>query len=133
LTVTGRGPDGVVTERHAVPDRFSLATHPLALDGWSSWYVDPAKKGPQPGVLFVVVNETRPDLIVRVERQDETFQVIGREQVTVPAGTFTADRIVMGEHEVWVSGPDRLLVRYVWKKIDREYLLAKVAIDPPPQ
>ncbi len=55
----------------------------------------------------------------------------GDEQVTVPAGTFAATHITMDGHsDIWFHGPDHLLIRYIWRDIDRDYVLKSLSRGP---
>ena len=40
--------NGLVETRIELPDEFSLIPHPIASNGWFSWYYDHAKRGEQP-------------------------------------------------------------------------------------
>jgi len=121
------GPIGLVEHRQNAPDNFSLIVHPLAMDGWHSWHLDPAEREEQTGCVYNIngaADWVRP-MSGAVEEQ--TFVHHGTETITVPAGTFETEHITMaGSSQVWVTGPDRLLVRYVWEQFDLIYNLASL-------
>jgi hypothetical protein len=63
--------------------------------------------------------------------QPQSFVYKGEEEVTVPAGTFATQHVVMDGHsDIWFTGPDRMLVRYVWTAIDRDYVLKRLQTGP---
>ena len=119
------GPIGLVEHRQFAPDNFSLIVHPLAMDGWHSWHLDPDIRTEQSGYVYNIngsADWVRP-MLGAVEEQ--SFVHHGKETLTVPAGTFETEHITMaGSSQVWVTGPDRLLVRYVWEQFDLVYNLA---------
>ncbi len=120
------GPQGRIAETVDVPYGFSVVTHPLAGDGWHTWYYDEEKGGEQKGLVYNI--DSTPDLarppVGRLEEQ--TIAFIGEETVEVPAGLFDARRHAIGGiADVWTTGPDRILVKFVWEKFDLEYVLVR--------
>lgn len=118
------GSEGLVERMSDVPNQFSLVLHPLALDGWHPWYIAARPGEEQAGTEFMV--ETNPDSPETIAGRviTQSFVYRGQEQLTVPAGTFTTDRVTMAGHsDIWFTSPDRILVRYVWAELDREYVL----------
>ena len=61
---------------------------------------------------------------------DQTWELKGIEKVTVPAGTFTTEHYRVNDFDVWVMGADRVLVKYQWPSLDREYLLTNYLAGP---
>lgn len=110
-----------------MPEQFSFGTHPLALDGWSTWYAPVVPGQIAKGAIYLVngdATNARP-MVGDVTPVD--LEYVGEEQVTVPAGTFPTQHYrIAGQSDVWVTGEDRLLVKYVWSKIDRQYLLSEL-------
>ncbi len=120
ITVTGNelqaiahGPVGAVTQRLAVPDDLSIGTHPVAGDGWHMWHVDPHGKGVQKtGALYGIESSGDLSKPVLGTLSSMTFQVLGEEAVTVPAGTFPTTRYrLAGRSDVWVLMPDRIVIK----------------------
>lgn len=120
------GPQGRIAETVTVPRGFSIVTHPLAGDGWHTWYYDEETGGEQTGLVYNI--DSTPDLtrppIGALEEQ--TIAFIGEEAIEVPAGTFDARHHVIGGFaDVWTTGPDKILVKFVWEKFDLEYVLVR--------
>lgn len=131
LTATADGVAGKITKVEKVPDTISVVTHPLALDSWTSWHVEPKPGVDQTGAIYMLdtgADASKP-LLGAVASQRYVYH--GDEQVTVPAGTFVATHITMDGHsDIWFHGPDRLLIRYIWKDIDRDYVLKSLSRGP---
>lgn len=119
------GPNGKKTVSHvAVPTEFSLGTHPVALDGWAAWYLPTTAGARRKGLIYLLNGDARNDRPMLGDLTAVDLVFVGREEVTVPAGTFSADRFRLSDDsDLWVTGPDRLLVKYVWRRFDRQYLL----------
>ncbi|MEM7483473.1 MAG: hypothetical protein AAF481_20125 [Acidobacteriota bacterium] len=114
----------------AIPPRFHIMTHAVMLDGWTFWAYDSDAGGEQ--VLTVYNTSTRWDgtdgPLGRVEPL--RVQLLGEEEIEVPAGRFAArhfrvasDVLDVPPSDIWVTGKDNLLVRYVWQEFDLEYVL----------
>ncbi|MBM3512281.1 MAG: hypothetical protein FJX59_01045 [Alphaproteobacteria bacterium] len=125
------GPEGRMTQRLAVDrDRLSILTHPLAVDGWHGGSYDRAKGGAQaiPVInLDAIAEGPRP---VFGSSFKQTWHLKGTEKITVPAGTFEAERYDVGDFQVWTMGPDRILVRFSWPKFGNEYVLETYSSNP---
>jgi hypothetical protein len=124
LRAVTTGPTGSLDQLTKVPAQFSLVVHPLALDSWHPWYVAPVKGIQQPGQQYLLNTDGDVAKPLSGQVQAAWFEYIGEEDVTVPAGTFKTTHVRMAGHsDIWVTGPDRILVRYVWAEIDRDYVL----------
>ena len=121
---------GRQTHSHiTVPARFSLGTHPLSLDGWSSWYLDQTPGKVTRGSIYLINGDAKNDRPMLGTITPVDLEYIGSETITVPAGTFQTDHFrIANASELWVTGQDRLLVKYVWAAIDRQYLLTKLSL-----
>ena len=54
------------------------------------------------------------------------YEYIGDEVIETPAGRFDTQHFrMMGSTDVWIHGPDRILVRMLMARFDREYLLTE--------
>jgi|GEM_PF-384236 len=125
------GPTGRIEQTTKVPAQFSFVTHPLALDSWHSWYIAPTKGVVQTGAEYFVNTDGDVAKALNGQMQPITFEYMGEEEVTVPAGTFKATHVRMAGHsDIWHTGPDRILVRYVWTAIDRDYVLKTLTTGP---
>ncbi len=59
---------------------------------------------------------------------------LGRETITVPAGTFETTRVrVADAFDVWHFGPDRTLARMLHPGLGREYVLIEFGEERVPQ
>jgi len=124
-----RTADGsVVKQRVAVPDTVSFATHPLAGDGWHTWYYDTTKGGEQTATLvnFDASADTGTPATARLQPQAWRYE--GVESIEVPAGRFETERYTTGTATVWTTGPDRVLVRFEWTSLGLEYVLTEHAV-----
>ena len=131
LRATTTGPTGQLDQITKVPAQFSLVVHPLALDSWHPWYIAPTKGVRQPGMQYLLNTDGDVAKALSGQVQPESFEYMGEEDVSVPAGTFKTTHVRMGGHsDIWVTGPDRILVRYVWAEIDRDYVLKTLATGP---
>lgn len=109
-----------------VPAVFSMQPHPVATDGWRGVWYDRARGGAQSGKNYnIAVAPNAPDPL-RGKLEDETAEWVGTEQISVPAGTFSADHYKFrGNSDIWIMMPDRIVVRYATVESDREYVLTK--------
>ena len=126
------GPRGQATHTLTVPERVSLRVHPVITEGWQVWSYDPSGGTPQQGVVYNVVtvgNPPVPGIGVLLEHRIDYH---GTETVTVPAGTFTAEHYTFydGRYDVWLWGPDRILVRYANFGNGNEYRLTTLDTGP---
>jgi hypothetical protein len=128
LTARSAGPAGRATQTTAVPARFSLGSHPVSADGWHMAAEDPKAKGRQTGTVYSMEASTDMTKPVLGELRPQEFEIVGPETVTVPAGRFEATHYkVSGTVDVWIMGPDRLMVRMVNAPRDLDYVLAEFA------
>ncbi len=127
LSGTVRTATGELLEQELeVPDNVSFALHPLAGDGWHAWYVGSEAGSEVRGGLVnfeVSADTARPAL---AHLQEQAWRYEGAESIEVPAGRFDAQRYASAGATVWVTGPDRILVRFLWPQFDREYVLARL-------
>jgi hypothetical protein len=109
---------------------FSIVTHAVMLDGWLIFNYERAKGGEQ--VRAIYNTSTRWNGTDGPLGRLETYRVnlLGEEEVTVPAGTFKAthftidfDFIKAPTSHLWVAGEDRILLRCDWGDLDHEYVL----------
>jgi hypothetical protein len=118
------GANGLIEQQLAVPENVSIATHPLAGDGWHTWYYDAARGGRQAGKLVNVDASADVSAGPVAKIQDSTWELVGREKITVPAGEFQVRHFTSGQSEIWVMDQDSMLVKFSWPSLDTEYLLA---------
>lgn len=125
LQVTTRSPAGYRTEQLPLPEKFSVLLHPPSLDGWHYGMYDMAAGGAQPVPTFVF---GAVDGGPRVAAFPITLEFVGRERITVPAGTFDTEHYHFGKNtDVWTMGPDRIMVRHEYRASGTRFELARIA------
>ena len=119
---------GIATQALTVPEAVSFATHPLAGDGWHTWYYDPSLGGDQTAALvnFDASSDVNAPAVARL--QSQSWRRVGTETIDVPAGRFETERHTNGEATVWTTGPDCVLVRFEWTSLGLEYVLTQYAV-----
>lgn len=140
LTIMTDGFDtGHTVQKIKVPERFHILTHAVMLDGWGYW----GFVGDKPGDQIKDVYSTSPlwngitGPLGHMVKSRMTY--VGKEQVTVPAGTFEARHFIAGDDKdhsnishIWVTGEHNILVKYDWPPREMEYLLESLTIENPP-
>lgn len=126
LTAQASGPAGVIPQATVVPPWFSIGTHPVAGDGWHTAGYDAARGGEQVSTLYSLEAGTDPMKPVLGTLLPLKLERLGDETVEVPAGRFAATHWrVAGVNDLWVVGPDRLVVKSVIPARDLQYLLVE--------
>ena len=129
LEIMSTGPLGPITQSITVPEKFSIGSHPVAADGWHTWYGDVSAKGVQKdGQVYgmdVSADLTKPIL---GQLHPHEFEIIGQEKITVPAGTFEATKYRLGGSpegavEMWVATEDRIMIRTLIAARRADYVL----------
>jgi hypothetical protein len=131
LTAVAKTPNGMLTQTLSVPEHFSFIPHPLSTNAWHGWYYDRQKLGRQTITVYDMdaVAKGVGSLLGRLYQQD--IELLGQEQVTTPAGTFLTDHFkIAGGVDMYITGPDAVLVRFVWEPADRDYVLVDYASGP---
>lgn len=127
LAATSSGPAGVVTQLTELPKSFSIGTHPVAADGWHTAGYEGARGGVQSLTLYSLEAGTDPTKPVLGTLRPLSVERIGTEMVEVPAGRFEAERWrLAGVNDLWVVGPDRLVVKSVIAARDLQYVLTSL-------
>jgi hypothetical protein len=117
-------------------DFFSIATHAVMLDGWMYFNYDREKGGQQLRIFYNT--STRLDGADGPLGRMETCRVelIGEEEVEVPAGRFKAahfqmdsDNLEVPAASLWVAGEDKILLRCDWRELDLEYVLTTWKVE----
>lgn len=132
LTAISRGPAGIVPQRMEVPAVFSIGTHPVAGDGWHTAGYDSQRGGQQTLTLYSLEAGTDVSKPVVGTLRPLTVERLGVETVEVPAGRFEAERWrLSGVNDLWVVGPDRLVVKSVIAARDLQYVLTRFETAAP--
>jgi hypothetical protein len=130
LTAQFDGPSGRFTQLVRAPEKFSLLTHPLAFDGWHGGTYDRIRGGSQRIAMLNVDAISAPQNPNLVTPMEQTWELLGTDTVRVPAGQFETEHYRVNDFDVWVTGADRILVKFDWKSIDREYVLSRYRSGP---
>jgi len=125
LTVTVTSPIEYFVETVDVPDNFTLLLHPISADGWhyGAGY-DLTKGGVQMHNLCTLGAAGRG---VHCAVFPIALEFLGMETLTVPAGTFATEHYKFGENaEVWITGPDRLVIQHEYTVRGSRYQLVQL-------
>ena len=128
LRIDSQGAAGPQQAEVAVPQQFSIGTHPVSGDGW---HMSPRKSGETHQATIYSMEASadlsKPLLGTLVEMP---FETLGEAAVETPAGRFEAIHYrLAGMSDVWVSTEDRLVIRMVNRARDLEYLLVELERD----
>lgn len=113
LLAESAGPESGLQRRETtVPARFSIGTHPVSGDGWHTANFDPA--GPTRQKFTLYSAEASPDrskpVLGTLVMLD--IEYLGEETIEVPAGKFLTQHYrLAGVNDLWVHGPDRIVIR----------------------
>jgi len=98
--------------------------HPPSLDGWHYGMYDAVAGGAQPVPTFIFGGAGGGP---RVAAFPIVLEFVGRESIKVPAGTFDTEHYHFGKDtEVWLAGPDRIMVRHEYRKAGTRFELARI-------
>ncbi|MBT5241915.1 MAG: hypothetical protein HN793_09260 [Rhodospirillaceae bacterium] len=123
LTASANGPAGQHDQSMDVPAVFSVGTHPVSADGWHLWSDSGEVGVDQTSKIYSLeasTDVTKPPLGTL---RDLAFNRLGKETITVPAGTFETIHYDLSGSQVWITEQDRLMVRMVIERFDRDYVL----------
>jgi hypothetical protein len=126
------GPRGRATHALPFPPHATLRLHPVIIEGWQAATFD--KEGPasQARQIYNMVTTGETGVQGIGMYQDNEVAFIGTEEVSTPAGDFTADHMTFygGRYHIWLWGEDRILVRYTVVSNGREYRLTRLEQGP---
>jgi hypothetical protein len=126
LAASSAGPAGAVDRDTDVPPVFSIGTHPVGGDGWHTAAYDEKRGGEQLLTMYSLEASTDTSKPVLGTLVPLKVERIGVETVEVPAGRFEATRWrVQGVNDLWVVGPDRLVVKSVIAARNLQYVLTE--------
>ena len=129
LSATYSGPAGLLTEDIDVPQQFSIGTHPVSADGWHLWYAEKSDPAQTCGAINLYSLEASADIAKPIMGALVAMpcEIVGPENIETPAGSFdTMHYRLAGSSDLWVTGEDRILVRMIQERFDREYLLVEL-------
>ncbi len=128
LSMTVNTPDEHYAENLDVPDEFHLLLYPITAYGWLMANYDHEAGGPQPVNLCAVAPAGRgPSCSIDVR----DIEFLGKETITVPAGTFDADHYKVGSSgDTWIVGPDHMVVQHQHSRRNLQFKLVEYEIEP---
>lgn len=126
LRAVSEGPGGSHTEEMEVPHGVSVVTHGESMNGWYLWQGERDADGHHAATYFNFSPSPDGNALVKGRLHPATFQYLGTETITVPAGTFETERYLLTNIEMWITGEDRILVKQAITDEDKEYVLTKL-------
>lgn len=134
LEAVVKTPDGMIRQSRRVPDNFSFIPHPLSTNAWPAWYVDKTKPGPQTITVYDMDAGAQAVSSMLGKLYDSEIEYLGEQDMTTPAGNFQVEHYRISDAvDMYITGPDAILVRFVWKPADRDYVLTSLEQSPPKQ
>lgn len=127
VSVQSRSPQGTAGHIVDVSGPFAVLPHQLAPDAWRALLYDRAKGGVQNLAVYdpAPLAEGPDGLLGQMTAQPTEY--LGTERITVPAGTFESDHFRIGNSiDLFVTGPDAILVTWRFSAIDREHVLTSL-------
>ncbi len=131
-------PNGTFTQRAEIDGPVTMVPHSMAGDGWHFSSYDRAKGGVQTVITFnpSAWGDGIQSVMAKVQRI--AIALKGSEQVQVPAGKFEAEVWLIDQkkdgswvNEIWVYGPDRIMVKFVDHPNGLTYLLDRLEQPKP--
>ncbi len=114
----------------------SFGAHPIICDMWHLSQFD--KSGPKRQTINAMLSSPAPDggTGPMLARSELTIEYLGQEKITVPAGTFDADRFefVLGEphpanEELWCLGEDIIPLKIAYPIYNSTYELCELEMS----
>lgn len=126
LRAVSEGPGGTHTEELEVPHEVSVVTHGESMNGWYLWQGQRDADGKHAATYFNFSPSPDGNALVKGRLHPAQFTYLGKETITVPAGTFETERYLLTNIEMWITGEDRILVKQAITDEDKEYVLTKL-------
>lgn len=126
LRAVSEGPGGRAEETLTVPNELAIVTHGESMNGWYLWQGERDDQGVHQATMFNLNPRPEGGTVVKGRLHPATFSYLGRETITVPAGTFETERYLISNIEMWISGEDRILIKQAIINEDKEYVLTNL-------
>ncbi|MDG2320367.1 MAG: hypothetical protein P8L79_08920 [Rhodospirillaceae bacterium] len=124
LRVSVNSPTEHFNETIDLPDTFTLLLHPISADGWHYGAGYDMIKGGEQMHSLCTMGAARRSVLCAIN--PIALEFLGMETLTVPAGTFDTEHYNFGENtEVWVTGPDRVMIQHEYTVIGSRYQLVE--------
>ncbi len=127
LSVTVNRPNEKLSVEHAIPDEFSLLLLVYSGYGWLLADYDYDSGGVQTKKFCILVPDDRG---TGCAIRDQPVEFVGKETISVPAGTFETEHFKIGRGDTWVTGTDRVVVRHEHPARNRRAQLVEYSVDP---
>jgi hypothetical protein len=129
LEAISNGPLGRIAQSLTVPQRLSIGSHPVSGDGWHTWHLASQPRGAQgTGALYALDASNDLGKPALGSLANLTVEVLGGEQIQVPAGKFdTVHYRLAGRSDVWITMPDRIVIRMTNPGRGYDYVLTDFA------
>jgi len=133
LSAVANTPNGVLTHEVKVPENFSFIPHPLATDAWHMAYYDKAKGGEQTITVYDMDGGAAGPQALLGRLYTQKLRFLGNERMTTAAGTFETEHFKIDDAvDIYVTGPDAIMVKFLWTPADRVYELIELAVSGRP-
>lgn len=126
LRAVSEAPSGSVTEEITIPEDVSVVTHGESMNGWYLSQGERDAEGTHKATYYILGPTRDGSDMVRGRLGPASFQYLGEETVTVPAGTFETERYLLTNIEMWITGEDKILVKQSLVGEDKEYVLTRL-------
>jgi hypothetical protein len=127
LNAVASTPSGRVTQQATIPEKFAFIPHPLQSNAWQMWAYDKTAAGPQTSTVYDLMTRLKGPGNLLGPMYESVTTFVGRDEITVPAGTFEVDHFRNGPGiDIYLTGPDSILVKFVWPDADQEYVLTSL-------
>ena len=124
LTASSRSPSGNNAHTLAIDQNFAILTHQLSPDAWRALLYDKSAGGVQALRMYDLSPLAEGPNGILGKLTTQRFHFEGETSITVPAGTFTVDHYRLEDAvDMYVHGPDAILVKWRFEAIDREHVL----------
>jgi len=129
LNAIVNGPNGRITQKLTIPDKFSFVPHPIATDSWPTWYYDKDLGGAQKVTLYSFDGRGTGVGGILGQLETTSIEYLGEEEIETPAGKFLCDHFIFagGDPHIYIFGPHRMLAKMTWQLADVEYVLSEYA------
>lgn len=123
-------PQGRFTQQAAVADKFAFIPHPISTNAWQVWGYDRAVGGVQDLPVYDMQTRLTGPGNVFGSQYTVPTEYVGKETMKTPAGTFVVDHYRHPTTDIYVTGPDAILVRFTWKAAGWDYVLKTLEQGP---
>ena len=118
--------EGVQTHTVEPEQPFAMVPHVLAVDSWRARLVDKSTSGKQPILGYNMDATALGPNSLQGKLFHYDIEYLGKQRITVPAGDFDTEHFRIEDVvDLYLFGPDSLVAKFVYEKIDREHVLVE--------